>query len=58
MGIAQNVIKWLIIMEFMEIIKQHELEEAFKLLKELAPEVIEDNFLKFIDHELIKNHKL
>jgi hypothetical protein len=48
----------LIIMEFMEIIKQHELEEAFKLLKELAPEVIEDNFLKFIDHELIKNHKL
>jgi len=45
-------------MEFMEIIKQHELEEAFKLLKELAPEVIEDKLLKFIDHELPKNNKL
>jgi hypothetical protein len=33
-------------MEFMEIIKQHELEEAFKILKELAPEVIEDKLLK------------
>jgi hypothetical protein len=45
-------------MEFIEIIKQQELEEAFKILKESAPELIEENFLKFIDHELLKNHKL
>jgi hypothetical protein len=45
-------------MEFMEIIKQHELEEAFKILKELAPELNENNFLKFIDYELLKNHTL
>jgi hypothetical protein len=45
-------------MEFIEIIKQHDLEEAFKILKELAPELIEENFLRFIDHELFKNHKL
>jgi hypothetical protein len=45
-------------MEFIEIIKHHELEEAFKILKELAPERIEENFLKFIDYELLKNHTL
>jgi len=32
----------LIIKEFIEIIKQHELEEAFKIPKELAPELIEE----------------
>ena len=45
-------------MEFIEIIKQHELEEAFKIPKELAPERIEENFLKSIVHELLKKHKL
>jgi hypothetical protein len=45
-------------MEFIEIIEQHDLEEAFKILKELAPELNKENFLKSIDHELLKNHKL
>jgi hypothetical protein len=45
-------------MEFIEIMKQHDLEEAYKILKELEPELNKENFLKSIDHELLKNHKL
>ena len=41
-------------MEFIEIIKQHDLEEAYKILKELEPELFKENFLKSIDHELLK----
>lgn len=45
-------------MEFIEIKKQYDLEQAYEILKELVPELKREDFLKSFDHELLKNHKL
>ena len=45
-------------MDIIEIRNQQELEEAYKLIKELTPELNKEDFLKSLDHELLKNHKL
>ena len=45
-------------MDFLEIKTQQELEEAHEIMKELVPELSKEGFLKSINHDLLKNHKL
>jgi hypothetical protein len=45
-------------MEFIEIKNKQELDEAYEILKELAPELNKEDFLKSLDHEFLINHKL
>lgn len=47
-----------IIMDFIEIKKHKELVEAYEVIKELIPELDKGDFLKSVNHELLKNHKL
>ena len=45
-------------MNFIEIRTQQELEEAYSILKELAPELNKEIFLESLNHDLLKNHRL
>ena len=45
-------------MDFIEIKKYKELVEAYKVIKELIPELDKGDFLKSVNHDLLKNHKL
>jgi len=45
-------------MDFIEIKTQQELEEAYVVMRELVPELDKEVFLKSLNHDLLKNHKL
>jgi len=45
-------------MDFIEIETQQQMEDAFRILKELAPGIKKERFLESLNHELSKNHKL
>ena len=45
-------------MDFIEIKKHKELVEAYKVIKELIPDLDKGDFLKSVNHDLLKNHKL
>ena len=45
-------------MNFIEINTQREVEEAFFVLRELAPELEKKAFFDSLNHDLLKNHKL
>ena len=45
-------------MNFIEIKTQQEMEEAYEIINELAPELNKEDFLKSLNHDLLKNHKL
>lgn len=42
----------------MEIDTTDQREEAFELLRELAPQIIKADFMASLDHKLMQNHKL
>jgi GNAT superfamily N-acetyltransferase len=45
-------------MDFIEIKTQQDLEQAYEILKELAPELDKADFFESLNHEFSKNHKL
>ena len=45
-------------MDFIEIKTQQELEEAYEIIRELAPELDKEDFINSLHHDLLKNYKL
>lgn len=45
-------------MKFIEITSPQQLEEAYFIIKELAPTLEKQTFLDSLNHDLLKNHKL